>query len=154
MTKKTAPSKQAVSRTPLLSTASGETELAESDGYMTPVHLAYFKQVLLDWFNAIVEENAKTVGDLQAELSNFPDPVDRAVQEEGFDLALKSQERKLRLKRKIEKALHAIDANDYGYCIECGAEIGLHRLKLRPTAEKCIDCKTFDEVREKQEGRS
>ncbi len=34
----------------------------------------------------------------------------------------------------------------------CGVEIGIRRLEARPTATQCIDCKTLDEIRERQLG--
>ena len=54
--------------------------------------------------------------------------------------------------KKINEALDRIEDGDYGYCEKCGEEVGVSRLEARPTAELCIDCKTLDEIREKQLG--
>ena len=43
-----------------------------------------------------------------------------------------------------------ISIDDYGYCESCGIEIGIRRLEARPTATQCIDCKTLDEIKERQ----
>jgi DnaK suppressor protein len=43
-----------------------------------------------------------------------------------------------------------ISNGEYGYCETCGVEIGLKRLEARPTATQCIDCKSLDEIKEKQ----
>ena len=53
---------------------------------------------------------------------------------------------------KIASSLEQIEQDDYGYCYSCGIEIGLKRLEARPTATHCIDCKTLDEIKEKQLG--
>jgi DnaK suppressor protein len=89
---------------------------------------------------------------MQDEASNFPDPNDRATQESEFSLELRTRDRERRLIKKIEDALSDIDSGDYGYCETCGVEIGIRRLEARPTATQCIDCKTLDEIRERQMG--
>ena len=87
---------------------------------------------------------------LQDEAANFPDPNDRATQEEEFSLELRARDRERKLIKKIEEAVQKIDAGEYGYCDSCGVEIGIRRLEARPTANLCIDCKTLDEIRERQ----
>ena len=87
---------------------------------------------------------------MQDEAANFPDPVDRAAQEEEFSLELRTRDRERKLIKKIEKTLKRIDEDDFGFCDECGIEIGVRRLEARPTADMCIDCKTMAEIKEKQ----
>ena len=82
--------------------------------------------------------------------SNFPDPVDRAAQEEEFSLELRTRDRERKLIKKIEKTLKRIEDDDFGFCDCCGIEIGVKRLEARPTADLCIDCKTMAEIKEKQ----
>jgi DnaK suppressor protein len=65
-------------------------------------------------------------------------------------LELRNRDRERKLIKKIEETIGKIDAGDYGYCESCGVEIGLKRLEARPTATLCIDCKTLDELRERQ----
>ena len=69
-----------------------------------------------------------------------------------MSLELRSRDRESKLIKKISEALERIDSGDYGYCRTCGVEIGVQRLEARPTAELCVDCKTLDEIREKQLG--
>ena len=88
--------------------------------------------------------------DMIEEASNFSDPADRATQEEEFTLELRARDRERKLVRKIDKTIARVDADDYGFCDACGIEIGLQRLEVRPTAEMCIDCKTTQEIKEKQ----
>ena len=89
---------------------------------------------------------------MQDDAANFPDPSDRATQESEFSLELRTRDRERKLIKKIDEALDAIGSGDYGYCESCGIEIGIRRLEARPTATLCIDCKTLDEIREKQMG--
>ena len=87
---------------------------------------------------------------MQDEATIFADPNDRASQESDMALELRNRDRERKLIKKIDETIGRIDANEYGYCDSCGVEIGLKRLEARPTATLCIDCKTLDEMREKQ----
>ena len=93
-----------------------------------------------------MEEVDKTVNYIQDEASNFTDPADRAAQEEEFSIELRTRDRERTLIRKIDDTLERLEQGDYGYCDSCGIEIGLRRLEARPTAEKCVDCKSLDEI--------
>ena len=87
---------------------------------------------------------------MQDEATVFADPNDRASQESDMALELRNRDRERKLIKKIDETIARIDANEYGYCDSCGVEIGLKRLEARPTATLCIDCKTLEEVRERQ----
>jgi DnaK suppressor protein len=87
---------------------------------------------------------------MQDEATVFADPNDRASQESDMALELRNRDRERKLIKKIDETIGKIDAGEYGYCESCGIEIGLKRLEARPTATLCIDCKTLDELREKQ----
>ncbi|AAK02947.1 RNA polymerase-binding protein DksA [Pasteurella multocida] len=118
--------------------------------YMNEVQLLHFKKILQAWRDQIVEEATRTVAHMQDEASNFPDPADRATQEEEFSLELRTRDRERKLLKKIENTLKKLETGDFGYCDSCGIEIGIRRLEARPTADLCIDCKTLAEIREKQ----
>lgn len=118
--------------------------------YMNEKQIEHFRNILSLWKQELMQEVDKTVHHMQDEAAIFPDPLDRAVQEEEFNLELRTRDRERKLIKKISEALERTDSQDYGYCESCGAEIGIRRLEARPTAELCIDCKTFDEIREKQ----
>lgn len=124
----------------------------KTEKYMSAGMREHFRAILVTWKQQLMEEVDRTVSHLQGEAANFPDPSDRATQEETFNLELRTRDRERKLIRKIEEALQMIDDDEYGYCTCCGEEIGLRRLEARPTAKLCIDCKTLDEIREKQEG--
>ncbi|WP_299492745.1 RNA polymerase-binding protein DksA [uncultured Shewanella sp.] len=118
--------------------------------YMNSEQLAHFKVILEAWRGQLREEVDRTLNHMQDEAANFPDPVDRAAQEEEFSLELRARDRERRLIKKIEKTLQKIEEDDFGFCDSCGIEIGVRRLEARPTADQCIDCKTLAEIKEKQ----
>jgi DnaK suppressor protein len=118
--------------------------------YMSPEQMAHFTKILEAWRDQLREEVERTVVHMQDEAANFPDPVDRASQEEEFSLELRNRDRERRLIKKIEKTLNKIEEDEFGFCDSCGIEIGIRRLEARPTADLCIDCKTLAELKEKQ----
>mgnify|MGYP006279161801 CR=1 FL=1 len=118
--------------------------------YMNPKQLAHFKNMLEDMKKDLSQDIDRTVHTMQDEATIFADPNDRASQESDMSLELRNRDRERKLIKKIEETIARIDAEDYGYCDSCGVEIGLKRLEARPTATLCIDCKTLDELREKQ----
>jgi len=120
------------------------------EGYMNEDQKAHFRDILRQWKYQLMEEVDRTVHHMQDEATNYPDPADRASQEEEFSLELKTRDRERKLIRKIDSTLELIDQDDYGYCESCGIEIGVQRLEARPTANQCIDCKTLDEIKERQ----
>lgn len=121
--------------------------------YMNEDQIVHFKAILEAWKQQLMEEVDRTVTHMKDEAANFPDPVDRASQEEEFSLELRTRDRERKLLKKIGKSIAAIDDEDYGYCESCGVEIGIRRLEARPTATLCIDCKTLDEIKEKHLNR-
>ena len=122
----------------------------EENVVMTTEQLDYFRGLLLAWKGNLMVDVDKTILHMQDEAANFADPNDRATQEEEFSLELRTRDRERKLMAKIDESLNRIDAGDYGICEECGIDIGIERLKARPTAELCIDCKTLQEIKEKQ----
>lgn len=117
---------------------------------MNDSQLQHFRSILLAWKRNLMEEVDRTVGHMKDEATNFPDPNDRATQEEEFSLELRTRDRERKLIKKIDESLERIDDDEYGYCEACGVEIGVRRLEARPTATMCIDCKTLEEIKEKQ----
>jgi DnaK suppressor protein len=122
----------------------------KGEEYMNEQQCEHFRQILLAWKKELMEEVDRTVDHMKNDASNFADPADRATQEEEFSLELRTRDRERKLIKKIDESLKLIDAEEYGYCEACGVEIGVRRLEARPTATLCIDCKTLEEVKEKQ----
>ena len=124
----------------------------EGEAYMNEQQVAHFTQILQNWKQELMEEVDRTVNHMQDEAANFPDPADRASQEEEFSLELRTRDRERKLIKKINDTLARIEEDDYGFCDSCGVEIGIRRLEARPTATLCIDCKTLAEIKERQLG--
>lgn len=124
----------------------------EGEEYMNEDQVEHFRRILQNWKNELMREVDRTVHHMQDEAANFPDPNDRATQESEFSLELRTRDRERKLIKKIEESIENLERGDYGFCETCGVEIGLRRLEARPTATQCIDCKTLDEIREKQIG--
>jgi DnaK suppressor protein len=125
-------------------------EPQRGETYMGSKQLDHFRDILLKWRQELMEEVDRTVHHMQDEAANFPDPADRATQEEEFSIELRTRDRERKLIKKIDQTVERIDQEDYGYCDTCGVEIGLRRLEARPTATQCVDCKTLDEIKERQ----
>ena len=125
----------------------------KGEAYMNPKQRTHFRAILESLKSELSADIDRTVHTMQDEATVFADPNDRASQESDMALELRNRDRERKLIKKIDETIARIDADDYGYCDKCGVEIGLKRLEARPTATLCIDCKTLDELREKQVAR-
>ena len=124
--------------------------LKKGEEYMSAPQLAHFRTILETLKAGLMRDIERTVHTMQDEATVFADPNDRASQETDIAIELRSRDRERKLIKKIDDTITLIDKGDYGYCNGCGIEIGIKRLEARPTATLCIDCKTLEEVREKQ----
>lgn len=122
----------------------------KKEEYMNDAQKDHFRAILSAWKKELMEEVDRTMSHMKDEAANFPDPADRATQEEEFALELRTRDRERKLIKKIDSTLENIEQDEYGWCEQCGVEIGIRRLEARPTADLCIDCKTLDEIKEKQ----
>jgi DnaK suppressor protein len=120
--------------------------------YMSREQLEHFRNILQNWKRDLMVEVDRTVTHMKDEAANFPDPNDRATQEEEFSLELRTRDRERKLIRKIDEALKRIEDGTYGYCLETGEEIGIKRLEARPVATLCIEAQERRERRERQYG--
>ena len=125
----------------------------KGEEYMGEPMREHFTKILNKWKQGLMQEVDRTVDHMKDEAANFPDPADRASQEEEFALELRARDRERKLIKKIDKTLQLIKDEEYGWCESCGVEIGIRRLEARPTADLCVDCKTLAEIKEKQVGK-
>jgi len=125
----------------------------KSEEYMNTKQLEHFRKMLEAWKAELSQDIDITLHSMQEEQTVFADPNDRATQESDMALELRNRDRERRLIKKINETIDKIKSGDYGYCASCGIEIGLERLQARPTASMCIDCKTLEEIRERQIAR-
>ena len=122
----------------------------KNEKYMSAAMRKHFIAVLLLWKEHLKEEMQKTFDHLRTKGETYADPIDRASQEEEFAFELRTRDRERKLINKIGISIEQIKNDEYGWCESCGDEIGVKRLEARPTATHCIDCKTLDEIKEKQ----
>ena len=125
--------------------------LKKNEKYMNAKQKQHFLSILDSWAEQLQIEQDRTADKIQENVSNFPDESDRATHEEEFTLELRTRERERKLLSKINESIDDLKSNDYGYCASCGIEIGIRRLEARPTATRCIDCKTIEEIHERQQ---
>ena len=128
-------------------------KLSKKEKYMSAKQKNHFGKILGKWKKMLEVEQDRTANKIQSNNSYFADEADRATHEEVFTLEIKTRERERRLLSKIENSIEDLDCANYGYCINpyCGVEIGIRRLEARPTASLCIDCKTLEEIKERQQ---
>jgi DnaK suppressor protein len=120
--------------------------------YMGKLQLKHFQEILTNWKRDLMMEVDRTVNHMKDEAANFPDPNDRATQEEEFSLELRTRDRERKLIRKIDEALKRAEDGSYGYCLETGEEIGIKRLEARPVATLSLEAQERRERRERQYG--
>jgi len=125
----------------------------KGEEYMNPRQREHFRKMLGALKEELSQDIDRTVQTMQHEATIFADPNDRASQESDIAMELRNRDRERKLIKKIDETIARIESGDYGYCDNCGVEIGLKRLEARPTATLCIDCKTLDELRERQLGK-
>tara|TARA_B110000003_G_scaffold76207_1_gene77819 strand:- start:4397 stop:5014 length:618 start_codon:yes stop_codon:yes gene_type:complete len=125
--------------------------LKKNEKYMNAKQKQHFQDILESWRHQLQIEQDRTADKIQKNVSHFPDESDRATHEEEFTLELRTRERERRLLSKIKESVEDLKADDYGFCASCGIEIGIRRLEARPTATRCIDCKTIEEIHERQQ---
>ena len=120
---------------------------------MDEQELSQFKKQLESMKVDINSDVEKTLTEMTSQTGNIPDPNDRATMESdrSFERRIRGRERKLM--EKVDEALARIEDGTYGICAGCGEEIAVKRLQARPVAKFCIDCKTKQEQKEKEQGR-
>jgi DnaK suppressor protein len=115
--------------------------------------LERFKKLLLEQREQLQGNAKRTLsGDIHVDPDDFPDEIDTASSEINLQFTGRLREREQGLLGKIDAALAKIEVGEYGECITCGEDIGVKRLKARPVAELCIDCKSDQEKLERRTG--
>ena len=128
-------------------------KLSKKEKYMSAKQKRHFMKILERWKKMLQLEQDRTADKIQSNSNHFADEADRATHEEGFTLEIKTRERERKLLSKIGQSIEDLSSSDYGFCLNphCGVEIGIRRLEARPTASLCIDCKTLEEITERQQ---
>ena len=111
--------------------------------------LAYFRDKLVSWKEALLREGKDTLATLQNEPLREPDVTDRASSETDWSIELRTRDRQRKLIAKIDAALRRIDDGEYGYCEVTGEPISLGRLEARPIATMTVEAQEKHERQEK-----
>ena len=149
-TKKPVAKKAVVKKKPVAKKKPSAYKPKKKEKYMSAAMKKHFREILVNWREDLRDEMQKTFEHLKDKGEKPADDLDRASQEEEFAFELRTRDRERKLINKIASSIELLKQDDYGYCESCGVNIGIKRLEARPTATHCIDCKTLDEIKEKQ----
>lgn len=116
---------------------------------MKEKELEFFKRLLNDQMKELLNQAGSSVADMSEEINSYGDPLDRASIEIGRNFTLRIRDRESRLIKKIKNALERIENGTFCICERCGGDISIKRLKARPVATLCIECKIKEETLEK-----
>lgn len=121
----------------------------ETEEFMEPRQVEYFRQKLLRWRNDLFREADGTLASLSEGGIHEADITDRASVETDRALELRTRDRARKLISKIDQALQRIEGGNYGFCEETGEPIGLKRLEARPIATLSIEAQERHEKMER-----
>ena len=122
---------------------------SEKEEFMCSKQIEYFKKVLTNWRNELIQGSSSTIDHLKEESSNKPDSTDRATIESERSLELRTRDRERKLLSKINKALKKLEDGSYGYCEETMQPISIKRLVARPIATLSVEAQEMHEKSEK-----
>jgi DnaK suppressor protein len=123
------------------------------DGFeMEAKDLNELKEILINWLEELLNQGDNTVVGLREMSEYSSDPLDQASYEADRSFTLRIRDREHTLIKKIRKSLEDIDQGVYGICEDCGRDIAIARLRARPVARRCIECKTRMEQFERLTG--
>jgi len=93
----------------------------------------------LEETNAEIDAQAANVAPVELDQQSVGrlsrmDAMQAQAMAQAYERRLKAQ------KVRIEHALTRLAAGEYGYCTECGEEIGMRRLDIDPAAHRCVRC--------------
>ena len=122
----------------------------ETEKYMCPKHLAFFKKKLQEWKTELKRTSNEAIYNSSLDdNSTSADIVDQASSYTEKNVELRAINRQIKLISKIEAALKRIGDGTYGFCEDTGEPIGLKRLMARPVATLCIAAQEKHEKEEK-----
>ena len=122
----------------------------ETEKYMCPKHLAFFKKKLQDWKTDLKRTSNEAIYNSSLDdNSTSADIVDQASSYTEKNVELRAINRQIKLISKIDSALKRIQDGTYGFCVDTGEPIGLKRLIARPVANLCIAAQERHEKDEK-----
>lgn len=121
---------------------------------LTKKQVKELRDVLEQELNELEERNKEKVNEMEhpGDTDTFHgDEADQATYLEHSSRLLRLRDRDRKLINKIQKTIAKFNNGTYGTCSACGIDIPYERLKLRPVAELCIECKQTQEEREERD---
>jgi len=122
---------------------------SSKEDFMNPLQLEYFRCMLLNWKQEILDEAQETLNSLKEQSLKEPDVTDRASNETEWTIEFRTRDRERKLITKIDAALERIETGEYGYCEVTGEPISLKRLEARPIATMTLEAQEAHERMEK-----
>jgi RNA polymerase-binding protein DksA len=95
------------------------------------------KQLVTDLLEDVARARDESYADVAGGVTDLGD---EALADLLSDLDNAEVARDMRIVRELDAALGRIADGSYGTCVECEGEIGLERLRVYPTAMRCIKC--------------
>jgi len=116
--------------------------------HLTPEQLKELKELLLQRKRETLERLNRLLEEKLLASSDVGDEIDTAdLEMERLNL-IRLRERETKYLKKVEYALSKMENGTYGICENCGKPISYERLKARPVAIYCIECKIKLEAEE------
>jgi DnaK suppressor protein len=119
---------------------------------LTPEQMEELRKILEQRRREVLEDIKRGLEDEFHSEREVGDIVDMSTDEILRTFEMRIRDREAKYLKKIEKALQKMKEGTYGICEKCGKCIQFERLKLRPVAELCIDCKLEQEDFERKFG--
>ena len=129
--------------------AFGNYRPSANEDFMNGEQIAYFRQKLLGWKDAIIRESRETMVTLANGPIQEADLTDRASSETDWSIHLRTRDRQRKLIAKIDAALRRIETGEYGFCEVSGEPISLARLEARPIATMTVEAQERHERNER-----
>jgi RNA polymerase-binding transcription factor len=132
------------------------THKAGADPKMSRARYSELKQMLAERRREIQAEvqgkmrGVREEGTWGGKMNEVLDAVESAEADIQEDIEFALVQMKSETLNKINDALLRLEQGDYGFCFDCGDEIGEKRLRALPFAVRCKDC---EEARENAEQR-
>lgn len=120
------------------------------DEYLSQEEIADLRRLLLIELNHLMKSGQEAVKDLVEDRPVESDPVDVASDESDREFVLRLAGRERIMIHKLGRALERMGEGEYGVCETCGSPITYKRLKVRPVATQCVECKTHAEQVERR----
>lgn len=120
------------------------------DEYLSSDEIRELRRALLGELHTLMKSGQEAVKDLVEDRPVESDPVDVASDETDREFVLRLAGRERIMIHKLGRALERMGEGEYGVCESCGSPITYKRLRVRPVATQCVECKSHAEQLERR----